>query len=201
MAARDDMAAYMRHYRARKRAEKDAAGGTLSKAAGSQRSAAPVIDTALPRDKIQNASAGELASFRAKVAAIGPGAVITKTGDRLDVVTSEAFEARSPVPARSREWTVVRPATPASMYAIGGKPGRGLVPQGYGYPAPPDIAAASTFTKWCANTETMLAALAAKADAQERRIAALEAAQADRRANALAVAQALAGLFSFAVNR
>src|SRR5271157_3243728 len=109
MAARDDMAAYMRDYRARKRAEKDAAGGTLSKAAGSQRSAAPVIDTALPRDAIQNASAGELASVRAKDAAIGPGAVITKTGDRLDVVTSEAFEARSPVPARSRELTVVRP--------------------------------------------------------------------------------------------
>lgn len=49
--------------------------------------------------------------------------------------------------------------------------------------------------------ETMLRALATKADAQERRIAALEAAQADRRANALAIAQALAGLFSFAVRR
>jgi len=94
----------------------------------------------------------------------------------------------------------VAPA-PAPMVAIGGRPGRGLVPQGCGYPAPPDIAAVSTFTKWLANTETMLAALAAKSDAQERRIAALEAAQADRRADALAVVQAIAGLFSFAIRR
>jgi hypothetical protein len=46
-------------------------------------------------------------------------------------------------------------------------------PKGYGYPAPPDIAAVSTFTKWHADTETMLATLAAKADMQDRRIAAL----------------------------
>jgi hypothetical protein len=87
------------------------------------------------------------------------------------------------------------------MVAIGGKPRRGLVPQGYGYPAPPDIAAASTFTKWQTNTETMLAALAAKSDAQERRIVALETAAADRRADALAVAQAFAGLFRLAFRR
>jgi len=89
---------------------------------------------------------------------------------------------------------------PPSMVAIGGVPGRGLVDQGYGYPAPPDIAAVSTFTKWRANTETMLATLAAKADMQDRRIAALEASQADRRAAALDVARALAGLFSCAIH-
>ena len=33
------------------------------------------------------------------------------------------------------------------MVAIGGEPGRGLIAQGYGYPAPPDIAAVSTFTQ------------------------------------------------------
>jgi hypothetical protein len=82
------------------------------------------------------------------------------------------------------------------MVAIGGVPGRGLVDQGYGYPAPPDIAAVSTFTKWRENTETMLAALAAKADMQERRIAALEASQADRRATVLEVARALVALFT-----
>jgi hypothetical protein len=79
-------------------------------------------------------------------------------------------------------------------------PGRGLVDQGYGYPAPPDIAAVSTYTKWRANTETMLATLAAKADMQDRRIAALEASQADRRAYALEVAGALVGLFSGAIH-
>ena len=86
------------------------------------------------------------------------------------------------------------------MVAIGGVPGPGLVDQGYGYPAPPDIAAVSTFTKWRENTETMLAALAAKADMQDRRIAALEASQANRRADALDLARALAGLFSHAIH-
>jgi hypothetical protein len=64
------------------------------------------------------------------------------------------------------------------MVAIGGRPGPGLVAQGYGYPAPPDIAAVSTFTKWRANTETMLATLAANADMRGRRIAALKASEA-----------------------
>jgi hypothetical protein len=84
---------------------------------------------------------------------------------------------------------------PRSMVAIGGVPGRGLVYQGNGYPAAPDIAAVSTFTNWRENTETMLAA-----DVQERRIAALEASQADRRAAALEVARALAGLFNCAIH-
>jgi hypothetical protein len=86
------------------------------------------------------------------------------------------------------------------MVAIGGGPGRGLVAQGYGYPAPPDIAAVSTFTKWRENAETMLAKLAAKADIQDRRIVALEASQANRRADMLDVARALAGLFSYALH-
>jgi hypothetical protein len=85
------------------------------------------------------------------------------------------------------------------MIAIGGKPGRGLVAQGYGYAAPPDVAAVSNYTKWRNSTETMLAALAAKSDAQERRIAALETAAANRSADALAVAHAFVGLFRFAV--
>ena len=103
----------------------------------------------------------------------------------------------SPAPVRAASTSS---APPPSMVAIGGVPGRGLVAQGYGYPAPPDIAAVSTFTKWRANTETMLATLAAKADMQDRRIAALEASQANRRADALDVARALAGLFSYAVH-
>jgi hypothetical protein len=93
------------------------------------------------------------------------------------------------------------PATPAvasqSMLAIGGRPGPGLIPQGRGYAAPPDLAAMSPFTRaeeFRANTEIMLATLAAKADEQEKRIAALEAAAADRRARAIGVAQAFVGL-------
>jgi hypothetical protein len=111
------------------------------------------------------------------------------------VTASTAASVVSPAPARAPSTGSGQP----SMVAIGGVPGGGLVPQGYGYPAPPDIAAVSTFTKWRENTETMLATLAAKADMQERRIAALEASQADRRAAAIDVARALAGLFSCAI--
>ena len=112
------------------------------------------------------------------------------------VITPMAVDVVSPGPVRASSTS----SGPPSMVAIGGVPGRGLVDQGYGYPAPPDIAAVSTYTKWRENTETMLAALAAKADMQDRRIAALEASQANRRADALDVARALAGLFSYAVH-
>jgi hypothetical protein len=117
-------------------------------------------------------------------------------------------EASAP-PSRPAASTLTRrnvavyepPPTPAvapqSMLAIGGRPGPGLIPQGSGYAAPPDLAAVSPFTRaeeFRAKTETMLAVLAAKADEQEKRIAALEAAAADRRAQAICVAQALLDL-------
>jgi hypothetical protein len=108
------------------------------------------------------------------------------------VITPTAASVISPAPARAPSTS----SGPPSMVATGGVPGSGLVDQGYGYPAPPDIAAVSTYTKWRANTETMLATLAAKADMQDRRIAALKASQADRRAYALEVAGALVGLFN-----
>ena len=110
------------------------------------------------------------------------------------VIMPPSAYVASPAPVRAASTG----SAPPSMVAIGGVPGRGLVAQGYGYPAPPDIAAVSTFTKWHEKTETMLATLAAKADMQDRRIAALEASQADRRAAALEVARALVGLFSYA---
>jgi hypothetical protein len=113
------------------------------------------------------------------------------------VITPMVVDVVSPAPVSAASTSS---APPSSMVAIGGVPGGGLVNQGYGYPAPPDIAAVSTFTKWRANTETMLATLAAKADMQERRIAALEASQANRRAAALDVAGALAGLVSCALH-
>jgi hypothetical protein len=90
------------------------------------------------------------------------------------------------------------------MVAIGGKPGHGLVPQGRGYGLPPDLAAVSPYTRaeeFRAHTTTMLAALAAKSDDQERRLVALERAAADRRADMLGVVQALGGIFKFALTR
>jgi hypothetical protein len=192
MPARD-MAAYMRARRARQKAEREAAE--------------PVVDAALPRDAIMKASDRELKPIWAKAAAIGPGAVITKTYGRLDVLSRAAFEARhstSPPPSRA----VARPEPPAapprSMVAIGGKPGHGLIPQGSGYALPPDLAAVSPFTRaeeFRAKTEEMLRTLAARSDEQERRIVALETAAADRRANAVEFVRAVFGLFNYAVRR
>ena len=134
-------------------------------------------------------------SAKPEVSAPAPPPRPVASAPHVIMPTSAHVASPTPVPAAS-----TGSAPPPSMVAIGGVPGRGLVAQGYGYPAPPDIAAVSTFTKWRANTETMLATLAAKVDMQDRRIAALEASQADRRADALDVARALAGLFSYAVH-
>jgi hypothetical protein len=93
------------------------------------------------------------------------------------------------------------PATPPrSMLAVGGRPGPGLVPQGRGYAAPPDLAAVSPYTRaeeFHAQTTTMLAALAARADEQGKEIAALKSAAADRRADALDLAQAFVRIFRY----
>jgi len=66
------------------------------------------------------------------------------------------------------------PPPPRGVIIPGGRPGRGLVDCGPGYPLPPDQFVVSPFGKWQANVEAMLAALAAKNDAQEQRIAELE---------------------------
>jgi hypothetical protein len=110
--------------------------------------------------------------------------------------TTPASAPRFPVPALAPAPPPTPVAPRPSMIAIGGCAGPGLVPQGPGYAAPPHIAAASAFTKWQANTETMLAALAERADAQDRRIATLEAREAERAANWTRITQAIVGLFS-----
>ena len=95
---------------------------------------------------------------------------------------------------------IAPPASPPrSMLAIGGKPGRGLVPQGRGMALPPDLAAVSQFSRFQENTLAMLAALAARVDAQEQEIAALKAADADRKANAINVAGAFFNLIRVAI--
>jgi len=139
------------------------------------------------------------------------GAAIDTSGKPPGSLTNPIVSASAPrraafitAPAPSHALAVPIPAptsAPQSMIAIGGRPGRGLVAQGYGYAAPPDTAAVSNYTKWRTNSETMLAALGAKSDAQERRIVALETAAANRSADALAIVQAFAGLFRFAVRR
>ena len=89
-------------------------------------------------------------------------------------VKAEAWSAANhPAPVAPNS-TSSGPPPPKSLYAVGGRPGLGLVSCGPGYPLPPDQFAASPFGRWQANVETMLATLAAKNDAQERRIVELE---------------------------
>jgi len=71
---------------------------------------------------------------------------------------------RPPPPPSSASPRAPR-APPPSMSAIGGRPGRGLVPMGRGYPAPPDLAARQ-FDRY----ERMLEALARHSDEQAREL-------------------------------
>jgi hypothetical protein len=89
-------------------------------------------------------------------------------------VKAEAWSAANhPVPVVANS-TTSHPQAPKSLYAVGGRPGPGLVSCGPGYPLPPDQFVASPYGQWQASVETMLATLAAKNDAQEKRIVALE---------------------------
>jgi hypothetical protein len=113
------MRLYQRERRARLKAEIEAAE--------------PIVDAAIPRNALLKESREDLSRMWAKVAAIGPGAVITKTNGRLDVLRREDVEARDkasppsphaialyepPKPSRS-----VAPPMPAprSMIASGGR--------------------------------------------------------------------------------
>ena len=91
------MREYQRERRARLR------GGAASRARTEQPSsparmrpaaASPIVDNALPRNATTKASDSEIAAIRAKITAIGPSAVMTKTNGRLDVITVDAFKAR-----------------------------------------------------------------------------------------------------------
>jgi hypothetical protein len=188
---RDQMRIYQRERRARLKAERE----------GDE----PVVDAAIPRNALLKAGEGELATVRAKIAAIWPGAIITKTHGRLDVLRHDAFEARHPStgsgsaslsPSPSRSVAPPMPA-PRSMVANGGRPADR---SGFG-------SVATETAAFRANVTASLNRLAQEAveakrerEAQERRIVALEAA-ADRHAIAVNVVRALAGLFSYAVRR
>jgi hypothetical protein len=191
---REEMRLYQRERRARLKASKPVIDRDWA-----------VADTTLPRYAITGASDAEYERLRVKAAAIGRGPVITHTNGRLDVLSREAFEARPVAPSRSvAPYKPPAPLSPdairGSMVAIGGRPGPGLVRQGYGYAAPPDLAAVSPYTRaeeFQAKSVAMFAAQAAETDALKRRVVALEAAAADRRANASEVAQAFFGLIQF----
>jgi hypothetical protein len=110
-------------------------------------------------------------------ARVSAGASRTSQSWRLLVQSQRHSPATPPLVKPSTH--AIGAASPSTA-AIGGRPGRGLVACGPGYPLPPDQFAASPYGQWIAKTETMFAHLAARNDAQERRIAALEKLALDR---------------------
>jgi len=100
----------------RRQKEKGAPDRQLRQTAPSA-SRAPVIDAALPRNAIMSASEPEIATLRAKLAAIGSDAVITKTGGRLDVASREAFEARQKAAAPKTRRALPQAASAARKLA------------------------------------------------------------------------------------
>jgi hypothetical protein len=154
--------------------------------------AEPVIDAAIARNALLVASSAELATVRAKAAAVEPGAVITKTDGRFDVVTSETFEARgqSLPPARSRvapplharQLTATQPPLqgeiipPQSMIADGGTPARR-------YPASASVAEATALIRAYAAEQASMNA------ETNRRLAALERDMAEMKRRKAAAAR------------
>lgn len=102
-----------------------------------------------------------------------PSVALAKDAIRERAKAEAWSAANRPTPVAPNS-TMSGPSAPKSLYAAGGRPGPGLVSCGPGYPLPPDQFAASPYGRWQASVETMLSTLAAKNDAQERRIAALE---------------------------
>jgi hypothetical protein len=192
---RDQMRLYQRERRARLKAEIEASE--------------PIVDAAIPRNALLKESREDLSRMWAKVSAIGPGAVITKTNGRLDVLRREEIEARDkasppshhavtlyepPKPSRS-----VAPPMPAprSMIAVGGRPADR---SGFASVATETAAFRANVTASLNRLAQEAVAARRESEAQERRIAALEAA-ASRNVAAAGVVQAIADLFSHAIRR
>jgi hypothetical protein len=127
-----------------------------------------------------------------------PSVALAKDAIRQRVKAEAWSAANHPTPVAANS-TRSGPPAPKSLCAAGGRPGPGLVSCGPGYPLPPDQFAASPFGRWQANVETMLATLAARNDAQEKQIVALQktvALNATARQTVGALARAVGELFA-----
>ena len=160
----------------------------------------------LPRHKVAAYHRARRARLKAEAnaaprPAIPLGRALT-TKERRDDAEMERIERNGGRPewddaqGRWRDAPHAPPRSPrseprTSMVAIGGKPGTGRPIPGYDPTfAPHDGYAVSHQV----NTVIMLSALAARSDALERRVATLEAAAANRKAETLDLAQMIFGL-------
>lgn len=187
-----DMPAYMRKRRARLKAEAAqavAAGDTRPPDGPEAQRARRQAERARVKGQADYGAPGDRGATAAQVIAAG------RTG------CSPRAGIKSGVDPRFRGAKFQPPAPPKSMFAVGGVAGRGLIPQGRGMPAPPDIAAVSAYTRakeFEAQTIAVIAELVARDKDKERRIAALENEAADRRARAAEIALAFVGIFRLA---
>jgi hypothetical protein len=217
MAAREDMAAYMRARRARLKseAEQAVADGDARKPKGiearrARRRAEREAVHAAPRKAITKASAAEIATVRAKVAAIGPTAapapVPALAPVRALAVVPTARKPTAPVLHRepsepSRELAAYRsplqgevvPPPPRSMIASGGTPPERYAPGASIAEVTAAIRAlASQQGRVNAEMAARLAAVERVNTAQAAKIAALE----EKRSGVIAVVQGIASIFS-----
>jgi hypothetical protein len=155
---KEDPAAYMRAWRARKREE-----------AGAVTLGAKVRPDPKDRPLVAQAERARVKAQREYEAPGGRRASATQVtaagGRAAALVMAQGVVTKSIAPA-----AIYRPPAPPpamrSMHAVGGVAGKGLVPMGRGYPAPPDIAA-HQFERYA----TMLEALSQRSDQQGRQLA------------------------------
>jgi hypothetical protein len=186
MAARDDMAAYMRKRRARLRAEREAAQAAPSHAHLNLERTRPARDAVKANQEVPVLTR----DTPTREGGYRDGNKPNPNGRTKQKVLSQHTSLSEIWSAPPRA-----AAPPQSMVAIGGKPGTGQPIPGYDPTFAPHDGYAVTHA---VNTASMLQALAAQVDANTREIAELKRAAADRKAQAADVAQALFGLFRHA---
>jgi hypothetical protein len=131
----------------------------------------------------------------------GTGAQVRAAGDRAAaLVMAQGVKPPTPAPRIGlREMmTAAQPPATRSMFAVGGKAGRGLVAQGSGYPTSPDLAAVSPYTRafeFERNATASINLLAREVAVLKREVATLKQEQAERPTFTNSLADGLLGLF------
>jgi hypothetical protein len=166
---REDPAAYMRAYRAGKSGVARRKVGSLPK--GQNGKLGPLYsegDLGRPRTALGKRWDAELDALDAR------GRNAKWNGDGYSD-SGPIFRTPAKPPALRKE--AASPPPPQSMFAIGGKPGKGLVAQGPGMPVPPDMAAVSTYTlakEFEANATASINLLAREVATLKQRVGELE---------------------------
>jgi hypothetical protein len=168
-AFREDPAAYMRAYRARKSGVARPKVGSLTK--GQEGKLGPLYseaDLGRPRTAPEKRWDAEIDALDAR------GRNAKWNGDGY---SDSGPIVRTPAKPPALRKEAASPPSPQSMFAIGGTPGKGLVAQGPGMPVPPDMAAVSAYTlakEFEANATASINLLALEVATLKQRVGELE---------------------------